>query len=284
MSFTSIEQARAFATPNPLKEKLDAGVLAHALSIKIVSSIEVLGFAKSAGYDACLIDLEHSPFGLETTNQLSCAALSLGLTPIVRVPANTSDWISRTLDGGAQAIIVPHVNSAAEAANVVKYARFAPLGERSATGTMPMLRYANVPAKFANPICNDLVTVICMIETERALEDVDSIAAVEGVDVLLIGCGDLTSDMGIPGDMGNPRVEAAFDKVAAAARKVSVNGRKVSVGFGGLHNRLDLVEKFAKKNDNARFVMAGADNTFLLQAIVDGGAAIQKVEASIKNA
>ncbi|WWD02368.1 hypothetical protein V865_000407 [Kwoniella europaea PYCC6329] len=284
MSFPNIEFARKFATPNPLKEKLDAGVLAHALSIKIVQSVEVLGFAKSAGYDAVLIDLEHSPFGLETTNQLSCAALNLGLTPIVRVPANTSDWISRTLDGGAQAIIVPHVNSAAEAANVVKYARFAPLGERSATGTMPMLRYANVPAKFANPICNDLVTVICMIETVRALEDVDSIAACEGVDVLLIGCGDLTSDMGIPGDFSNPRIEEAFDRVSAAAKKVSVNGRKVSVGFGGLHNRLDLVEKFAKKNGNARFVMAGADNTFLLQAIVDGGSAIQKVEASIKNA
>ncbi|WVQ68280.1 uncharacterized protein L199_006487 [Kwoniella botswanensis] len=284
MSSPTIESARKFATPNPLKEKLDAGVLAHALSIKIVRSVEVLGFAKAAGYDAVLIDLEHSPFGLETTNQLSCAALNLGLTPIVRVPANTSDWISRTLDGGAQAIIVPHVNSAAEAANVVKYARFAPLGERSATGTMPMLRYANVPAKFANPICNDLVTVICMIETVRALEDVDSIAAVEGVDVLLIGCGDLTSDMGIPGDFSNPRIEEAFDRVSAAAKKVSVNGRKVSVGFGGLHNRLDLVEKFAKKNGNARFVMAGADNTFLLQAIVDGGSAIQKVEASIKNA
>ncbi|WVW85848.1 hypothetical protein I302_107886 [Kwoniella bestiolae CBS 10118] len=284
MSFPTIESAKKFAVSNPLKEKINAGVLAHALSIKIVSSVEVLGFAKAAGYDAVLIDLEHSPFGLETTNQLSCAALNLGLTPIVRVPANTSDWISRTLDGGAQAIIVPHVNSAAEAANVVRYARFAPLGERSATGTMPMLRYANVPAKFANPICNNLVIVICMIETVRALDDVDSIAAVEGVDVLLIGCGDLTSDMGIPGDMGNPRVEEAFDRVSAAAKKVSVNGRKVSVGFGGLHNRLDLVEKFAKKNDNARFVMAGADNTFLLQAIVDGGSAIQKVEASIKNA
>ncbi|WVF69041.1 hypothetical protein IAT40_003815 [Kwoniella sp. CBS 6097] len=247
--FNGLEAARQVAVPSPLKDKLQAGQLAHALSIK--------------------------------SSTLSCAALNLGLTPIVRVPANTSDWISRTLDGGAQAIIVPHVNSAAEAANVVKYARFAPLGERSATGTMPMLRYANVPAKYANPVCNELVTVICMIETERALEDVDSIAAVPGVDVLLIGCGDLTSDMGIPGDMGNPRVEAAFERVSAAAKKASVKGRLVSVGFGGLHNRLNLVEKFAKKLDNARFVMAGADNTFLLQAITDGGAAITKVANSI---
>jgi 2-keto-3-deoxy-L-rhamnonate aldolase RhmA len=92
------------------------------------------------------------------------------VTPIVRVPANTSDWISRALDGGAAAVIVPHVNSVAEAENVVRYAKFAPLGERSATSGMPILRYNSVPAKYANPVANDATVVICMIETERALE------------------------------------------------------------------------------------------------------------------
>lgn len=70
--------ARAVAAPNPLRNKLVKGQLAHALSIKLVSSVEIVGYAASAGYDSILIDLEHSPFGLETTNQLSCAALALG--------------------------------------------------------------------------------------------------------------------------------------------------------------------------------------------------------------
>lgn len=91
----------------------------------------------------------------------------------MRVPGNTSDWISRALDGGAQVIIVPHVNSPSKAENVVRYAKFALIGERSATGTMPMLRYAPIPAKYANVICNELTTVICMIETVRALDDVE---------------------------------------------------------------------------------------------------------------
>ncbi|KAL7423534.1 hypothetical protein Q5752_001114 [Cryptotrichosporon argae] len=274
---TQLEAAHKVAAPNPLRAKLLRGELAYALSIKIISSIEIVGYAAAAGYDCVLVDLEHSSFGLDTTCQLSCAALSAGLTPIVRVPANSSEWISRALDGGAQAIIVPHVNSAVEAANVVRYAKFAPLGERSATGTMPMLRYAPVPAEYANMVCNDLTIVICMIETVRALEDVDSIAAVPGVDVLLIGCGDLTTDMGIPGEYSDPRVEAAFDKVAAAAARVSTDSRLLSVGFGGLHNRLDLVEKFARKHANARFVMAGADNTFVFQAVLDGAKAAQGV-------
>ena len=89
------------------------------------------------------------------------------------MPANTSDWISRALDGGAQAIIVPHVNSPEEAAHVVKYARFAPEGERSATSGMPILRYASIPAKHANVVANEETVVICMIETERALADAE---------------------------------------------------------------------------------------------------------------
>ena len=96
MSSTKIESdglaaARQVAVPNPLRNKLIKGELAHALSIKLVSSIEIVGYAATAKYDSILIDLEHSPFGLETTNQLSCAALALGLvvasTPyIVDIP------------------------------------------------------------------------------------------------------------------------------------------------------------------------------------------------------
>lgn len=75
---TGLIAARKAAAPNPLKSKLVKGELAHALSIKIIGSIEIVGYAASAGYDCVLIDLEHSSFGLDTTNQLSCAALQLG--------------------------------------------------------------------------------------------------------------------------------------------------------------------------------------------------------------
>ena len=135
--------------------------------------------------------------------------ISLRITPIVRVPANSSEWISRVLDGGAQAVIVPHVNTAAEAAHVVKCAKFAPIGERSATNGMPQLRYQTLPFREANLVANDLTTVICMIETEDALDNVEwvlailiksftdvgsAIAEVSGLDVLLLGSADLTQE------------------------------------------------------------------------------------------
>jgi 2-keto-3-deoxy-L-rhamnonate aldolase RhmA len=99
------------------------------------------------------------------------------LTPIVRVPQNSSEWISKALDGGAQAVIVPHINSAEEAARVVRCAKFTPIGERSATSGMPILRYANIPAQHANVVANELTTVICMIETQHAVDHVESVCA-----------------------------------------------------------------------------------------------------------
>ena len=77
------------------------------------------------------------------------------------------------LDGGAQAVIVPHVQNAVEAANVVRCAKFHPVGERSATGGMPIFRYTNVPPKYANKVCNDMTTVICMIESQKAVDVVE---------------------------------------------------------------------------------------------------------------
>ena len=94
----------------------------------------------------------------------------------MRVPQNSSEWISKALDGGAQAVIVPHVKSAKEAAKVVQYAKFTPIGERSATSGMPLLRYASIPAREANVIANELTTVICMIETQGAVDDVEWVA------------------------------------------------------------------------------------------------------------
>ncbi|WWC92014.1 uncharacterized protein L201_006968 [Kwoniella dendrophila CBS 6074] len=273
--------ARKAAIPNKVKERILRGELAHSFSIKLVKSVEIIHYAAAAGYDVVLIDLEHSSFGLETTNQLSCAALQVGVTPIVRVPANTSDWISRALDGGAAAVIVPHVNSVAEAENVVRYAKFAPLGERSATSGMPILKYASVPSKYANPVPNEATLVIVMIETERALEIADDIAAVPGVDIVLIGSSDLTSDMGIPGDYDHQRLTDAYAKVSAAYKKASIDGRVVTLGIGGLNPRPDLIEKFATLHSNARYAMSGADNSIMLNGMKAGAAKCKAITEKV---
>lgn len=131
--------------------------------------------------------MEHSTFDLDTTSQLCIAALYAGITPIVRSPTKEPFFVSRILDGGALGVIVPHIKSVQDAKDVVEAAKFQPIGKRSATSGMPHFQYKHLSAKQANPLCNQATLVIPMIETLEALELVDEIAAVPGVDSLLIG-------------------------------------------------------------------------------------------------
>ena len=257
---------------NTILDKIRRDEVAYTLSVKLVRSVELPMMAKTAGFDGILIDMEHSSFDLDTTGQICIAALYAGISPIVRAPSKDPFFVSRILDGGALGVIVPHIKTVQDAKDIVEAAKYQPVGKRSASAGLPHLQYQHVPAKIANPICNAATMVIPMIETLEALEDVEEIAKVEGIDSLLIGTNDLTAEMGIPGQYDNPRVTKAYQKVINACLK---NG--LSCGVGGLHSRLDLVEKFCAMG--ARWVMAATDGPLLL-----GGATKRAKEMSELNA
>lgn len=242
---------------NALKDKMLRGEIASTLSVKTVRTVEIAMMAKTAGFDGILIDMEHSSLDLDTTGQLCIAALYAGITPIVRSPTKEPFFVSRILDGGALGVIVPHIRSVQDAKDVVQAAKFQPVGKRSSTSGLPHFQYRHVPAKIANPACNAATLVIPMIETLEALEVVEEIAAVPGVDSLLIGTNDLTAEMGIPGQYEDQRLTDAYAKVSAACKKANV-----FLGCGGLHARLDLVEKFCGMGVN--WVMAATDGPLLM--------------------
>ncbi|KAI8679271.1 HpcH-HpaI domain-containing protein [Fusarium keratoplasticum] len=267
----------ATSIPHSMREKLLRNEVAYTMSVKLVKSVEIAGMAKTAGYDGILIDMEHSSFDLETTSQLCIAGLYAGISPIVRAPSKDPFFVSRILDGGALGVIVPHIRSVQDAKDVVDAAKFQPLGHRSSTNGLPHHQFRSIPAKVSNPVTNAATLVIPMIETLEALELVDEIAALEGVDSLLIGTNDLTAEMGIPGDYENPRVTEAYERTIAACNK---HGKWV--GVGGLHARLDLVEKFCKMG--ARWVMAATDAPLLLGAASKRGSEMAALNVSIAKA
>lgn len=244
---------------NGVREKLEAGEVVASMMVRLVRGVEIARIAKSAGFDTFYIDLEHCSFSLETASQICMAALEVGIPAFVRVPANTPEYITRVLDGGAMGVIAPHVRSAAQAREVVRHARFAPQGDRSANGGLPHLQYRSFPTAEANLALNRSTMVILMMEALDALEQVEEIAAVDGVDMLLVGTNDLTAEMGIPGQYDDPRVEAAYRRTIEACRR---HGKHV--GIGGLASRPDLVEKFVRMG--ARFVSTGTDLSFLMAA------------------
>jgi 2-keto-3-deoxy-L-rhamnonate aldolase RhmA len=244
---------------NPVREKLARDEVVASMTVRLVRGIEIAQIAASAGFDTLYVDVEHSPLTLDMTGQICMAALAAGIAPFVRVPALTPDYVGRVLDGGALGIIAPHIRSAEDAKAVVAMARFAPLGTRSASGQLPHFGFRAFPAATANPVLDAATMVIPMVETLEALDQVEAIMAVDGVDMALVGTNDLTAEMGIPGQYDDPRVRDAYRRVIDAAR-----GRGKHVGVGGLASRPDLVAEIVAMG--ARYVSTGTDLGFLAAA------------------
>jgi 4-hydroxy-2-oxoheptanedioate aldolase len=244
---------------NNVKEKLARDEVVASMTVRLVRNVEIARIARTAGFDTLYVDLEHSSFSIDTCGQICMAALEAGIAPFVRVPANTPEYVSRVLAGGALGVIAPHIRSADEAEAVVKAAKFPPLGERSNAGGLPHLHFRAFPVAEAYAALNHATMVIVQFESAAALAQADEIVAVDGVDMVLVGLNDLLADWGIPGEYDHPRVREAYAKTIAACRQ-----RGKHCGVGGLATRPDLVAEFVKMG--ARYVSTGTDLAFLLSA------------------
>jgi 2-keto-3-deoxy-L-rhamnonate aldolase RhmA len=253
---------------NSFLQKMREGQIVSSMTVKLVKGIEVAQIAKTAGFDAIYIDLEHSALSLESTGQICMAAANIGLSPFVRVPANTPEWISRVLDNGAMGVIAPHISTQQEALAVVACAKFPPTGERSAAGALPHLQYRSFPASEAYPVLNSQTTVIVQFESEKAIENAESIMSTDGVDVVLIGSNDLTADMGIAGQYDHPKLKAAFEHTIQVCK---AHGK--FCGVGGLSSRPDLVAQFTQMG--AQYVSSGTDLSFLISAATEKAKQVQ---------
>jgi 4-hydroxy-2-oxoheptanedioate aldolase len=248
-----------------VKDKLAAGGVVSSMTVRLVPSVEIVQIIKSAGFDTFYIDLEHSPLTIETTNQIATMALAAGIDCFARVPANTPDYISRVLDGGCMGVIAPGVSSVAEARAVVDAAKYAPVGERGVSGALPVTGFQAIPDLYA--AVNAVTTVMVMFESQAALDAADEIAAVDGVDMVMIGTNDLLADFGLSGQFDHPRVKDAYARTIDACAK---HGKHV--GVGGLASRPDLVAEFVAMG--ARYVSTGTDLNFLLAAAREKAAAV----------
>jgi 2-keto-3-deoxy-L-rhamnonate aldolase RhmA len=244
---------------NRARRRLAEGGLVLCMGVNQLRTPNVAMLAGACGFDAIYIDLEHNPTDLESAAAIAVAAIGLGVTPIVRLGSHDPQAAARVLDGGAQGVMVPHVQSAAEAAAMVAACRFAPLGHRSAAGTLPALGYAALPQAEINLRLNEETLVIAMIETPDAVAAADAIAAVPGIDMLHIGSTDLSTEMGIPGDYQHPRMRAAYEQVAAAAR-----AHGIAFGVGGV--REDTPFQGWLMALGMRYLTGGSDVGYILSA------------------
>jgi len=254
---------------NNVREKLSRGEVVSSMTVRMSRGIEIVRIAKTAGFDSLYVDLEHSSLSLDVAGQICMAAMNIGIAAFVRVPANSPEWIARALDSGALGIIAPHVSSAAEAREIVRVARFSPLGERSVVSNLPHLEYRNFSAAESCRVLNEATMVMVQFESSVGIDRAEDILSVEGVDMVMIGANDLAADMGIAGDYDNPRLHDAFAHTMNVCKKHNKH-----MGIGGLAGRPDLLAKFIAMG--ARYVSCGTDVGFLLSA---GSAKVKELQS-----
>jgi 4-hydroxy-2-oxoheptanedioate aldolase len=256
---------------NPAREKLDAGDLALGFSVRMLRTVEVATAAKAAGFDWLFLDCEHGTLGLDAAAQIAVAALEAGIAPLVRVPNGEYALATRMLDNGALGIVVPHVDSAEEAAEVVRRLKYPPVGHRSIGGIGPHYGLRALKIGEAAAAMNAANLTVVMLETPRAIENADAIAAVPGIDVLLIGSNDLCLEMGIPGQFTHDRLANAYERMIAACKRHSKHP-----GMAGIYVE-DVMSRYIGMG--ARFVLGGGDAAFVMAGAVQRAINLRRMVA-----
>lgn len=206
---------------NFLKQKLENGKAVLG-TWSIIPSTIAADIISSTGLDFIIIDSEHGPISFETAQDMVIACESRGVSPVMRVGAIDEAQILKALDIGVHCIQIPNVDSAEDVKQIVRLAKYPPKGTR---GFSPFTRAGNYSiesSKYLTSRANENTLVAINIEGEETIKEIDSILAIDGLDIVFIGLFDLSKALGIPGDVENPKV---IDYLKEVTIKISKAGK-----------------------------------------------------------
>ncbi len=203
---------------NRLRERLTAGQTVIGTMLVEIRQPGVMTVLANIGFDFVLIDNEHGPFSIESIADLSRAARDAGVTPIVRVPELTYALVTQALDAGAQGIMLPRVTGRAQVEDCVRFMKYPPEGKRGAVLARGHTRFRGGPLADVLAAMNRETFLIAQIETAEAVERLDDILTVPGLDAALVGPTDLSLALGVPGKMDDPKLVGAIERTLAACK------------------------------------------------------------------
>ncbi len=243
--------------PNRLKRALQEGRSLVGTFVVEFRQPAVMQLLANAGFDFVFIDNEHGAFSMEAVAELSRAAVLLGITPVVRVPDISYPYIAQTLDVGAQGIMIPRVTGVQQVCDVVRKMRYPPLGERGSALERGLMQFKAGPVAEVMESIHAETMLVVQIETRQALEAIDQIVAVSGVDAVLVGPNDLAIALGVPGQMEHSVLQEAIQRTIAACRKTGVCP---AIHLGGPK----LAAYWAARG--VRLVSTGSEVSFIMRA------------------
>lgn len=256
---SAVTTANGVASPlnhGQLRARLAAGEKTVGTFLGTASAVTAEVCA-AAGVDWVLLDLEHGAGGEEQVGGIVIAAAAYGVPTVVRAESAARIRLGRVLDLGAAGVMLPRQDSAVEVREALRHLRYPPDGDRGVATYNRACRFGLDPEALDR--ANTEVLAVVQIESARAVEHVEEIAALDGVDVLFVGPRDLSHDLGVPGDMRAPSYLAALDRVRAAAQRF---GR----GCGLLVP--DGAAAAERHKQGWTFVAIGSDSTLLAAALV----------------
>lgn len=203
---------------NKLKRRLQAGGTVVGTMVCDTRSPAIAQALAVAGFDYFILDTEHGSYSLETVADMMVVARLTGITPIVRVPDSSYPFIARTMDAGALGVMVPRIKTRAQVEQVVRSVKYPPVGERGMNNARTNTDYRPMGMAEYVARANEETMVIVQVETREAVEDIDAILAIPGVDAALMGPADLSASLGVM-DPGHPRVIEYIQRVVDAAKR-----------------------------------------------------------------
>ena len=263
----------ALICPNNLQRCIESGTLCKAMAARLVTSPAIVQLAASAGYDVLWVELEHSVLDERDASVLCTAALMSNITPFVRVPYQCGDgFVQRILDSGSMGIIFPHVSDAEAARKAVAICKYPSAGTRSMTAQLPQFGLVPTHQKVTIEECNaHASSVLAMIETRSAIDNIEAIAAVPGLDVLLVGSNDLSIELDVPGNYEAEVFRTALQKVSDACRK-----EKKVLGLAGIYDN-EKLHRWAVGELGVGFMLCQLDSGLLASGMKRNVEALSKV-------
>ena len=214
-----------------LRKRVLAGESVYGTMIRQARDPGAPSIFAAAGYDFVFIDMEHGNYSMETIADLIRGAKSSKIATIIRVPHLETFFISRVLDAGAEGIMVPMTSTRRQAEEIVRFSKYASLGQRGFGAQLGQTDYKPLKASEFMKEANENTLIVAQIETPEAIENIDAILEVEGIDVGLIGPNDLSISMGMPDQMGSEIFTKAIDKVVESAKK---KGKASGIHIGNM--------------------------------------------------
>lgn len=190
--------------------------------IQTINSSTLIPLLNVAGFDFIYLDMEHGPFSMAQIGDMCMLARAFGIVPIVRPPSHRRDHLTRPLDAGAMGLLVPQVNNVVEAHAIVNCVKYHPMGERGFSSRGAHTGYQSMDVSEMISKANQDILIGIMIESVKGVENIEDIIAVEGIDLIVIGRGDLSQDLGLPGELDSELVRDSVDRVLDVCNKRSM--------------------------------------------------------------